>query len=94
VRNQARVHLWFEDHFGEPYDPLGCTAEALERFAAPAFAVGVRLEADGTLAIAAPFGLEDVFAMRIRPNPRRRGKGLAKIIEKARSRWPEISATY
>src|SRR5271168_1094815 len=33
VRNQARVHLWFEAKFGEPYAPLSCTAEALERFA-------------------------------------------------------------
>jgi uncharacterized protein len=32
VRNQARVHVWFEGHFGEPYPPLSCTAEALERF--------------------------------------------------------------
>src|ERR1700756_3760199 len=30
VRNQARVHLWFEAKFGEPYSPLSCTAEALE----------------------------------------------------------------
>ena len=32
VRNQARVHLWFEAKFGEPYTPLSCTAQALERF--------------------------------------------------------------
>src|ERR1700731_4922726 len=37
VRNQARVHLWFEAKFGEPYEPLVCTAEALERFASPTF---------------------------------------------------------
>ena len=43
VRNQARVHLWFEAKFGEPYTPLSCTAEALERFASATFAVGVRL---------------------------------------------------
>src|SRR5438270_13513032 len=29
VRNQARVHLWFEGKFVEPYAPLPCTAEAL-----------------------------------------------------------------
>src|SRR6202035_2114449 len=28
VRNQARVHLWFEAKFGEVYGPLSCTAEA------------------------------------------------------------------
>ena len=44
VRNQARVHLWFEAKFGEPYGPLSSTAEALERFASPTFAVGIRLE--------------------------------------------------
>src|ERR1700739_3086496 len=27
VRNQARLHVWFESHFGEPYTPLSCTAE-------------------------------------------------------------------
>src|SRR5258708_30989752 len=44
VRNQARLHLWFERKFGEPYGPLSCTAEALERFASATFAVGVRLQ--------------------------------------------------
>src|SRR6266536_1953622 len=41
VRNQARVHLWFEAHFGEAYTPLSSTAEALERFVSPMFAVAV-----------------------------------------------------
>src|ERR1700731_4381664 len=64
VRNQARVHLWFEAKFGEAYGPLSCTAEALERFASATFAVGVRLEADDRLHIHAPFGLADLFALR------------------------------
>ncbi len=54
ARNQARVHLWFEDHFGEAYAPLTCTAEAVGRFTAPAFAVGARLESDGAIRIVAP----------------------------------------
>jgi hypothetical protein len=91
VRNQARVHLWFEAHFGEAYEPLTCTDEALARFVAPAFAVGVRLETDGRLDIAAPFGLDDLFAMRLRPNPRRGlAKGWDKVIASAQARWPEI----
>ncbi len=90
VRNQARVHLWFEDHFGEAYRPLACSAEALVRFASPTFAVGVRLEADDRLAIIAPFGLDDLFALRVRPNPGRPSRNLAKIAESARARWPEI----
>lgn len=92
VRNQARVHLWFQDRFGEPYEALGSTDEALGRFVAPTFAVGVRLEADDSLTIAAPFGLDDVFAMTIRPNPNRpRAKGWAKAVDSARARWPELT---
>ena len=92
VRNQARVHLWFQDRFGEPYEALGSTDEALGRFVAPTFAVGVRLEADDAISVAAPFGLEDVFAMTIRPNPNRPlAKGWARTIENARGRWPELT---
>lgn len=92
VRNQARVHLWFEQKFGEPYDPLTNTDEALARFVAPAFAVGVRLEADDTISVAAPFGLEDVFAMTLRPNPVRGvARGWRRTVENARDRWPEIT---
>jgi hypothetical protein len=92
VRNQARVHVWFPDKYGEPYSPLTGSAEALERFTAPAFSVGVRLEADDRLTVVAPFGLEDLFAMRIRPNPRRPSSGIARTIANAKSRWPELIA--
>ncbi|GLK48384.1 hypothetical protein GCM10017620_13570 [Brevundimonas intermedia] len=92
VRNQARVHLWFQNRFGEPYAPLHATDEALGQFVAPTFAVGVRLEADDTITVAAPFGLEDVFAMVVRPNPNRPlAKGWVKTIENARGRWPELA---
>jgi hypothetical protein len=92
VRNQARVHLWFPDRFGEPYEALTGTDEALGRFVAPAFAVGVRLEADDTISIAAPFGLEDVFSLTLRPNPDRpRAKGWDKVVASARARWPELT---
>ena len=92
VRNQARVHLWFENKFGEPYEPLTGTDEALARFVAPAFAVGVRLEDDDTVSVAAPFGLEDVFSLTIRPNPRRPlAKGWDKAVANARARWPELT---
>ncbi|MFN3583653.1 nucleotidyltransferase family protein [Phenylobacterium sp.] len=90
VRNQARVHLWFEGKFGEPYSPLACTAEALERFVSPLYAVGVRLEADDSLTVAAPFGLEDLFALRLRPNPRRPTGGFERTAASAKARWPEI----
>jgi hypothetical protein len=90
VRNQARVHLWFERKFGEPYTHLSSTAEALERFASPLFAVGVRLEPDGGLQVEAPFGLSDLFSLRLRPNPRRKITGFARIVADVVRRWPEL----
>lgn len=91
VRNQARVHLWFEDKFREPYAPLASSEEALSRFTTTAFSVGVRLEADDGLTILAPFGLEDLFALRLRPNPNRRTTGFGRTAESAMRRWPELS---
>ena len=91
VRNQARVHLWFEGKFGEPYTPLTNTAEAISRFVTTAFAVGVRLEPDDRMTIVAPFGLEDLFALRLRPNPLRKTNGFARTAEAVLRRWPELT---
>ena len=93
VRNQARVHVWFEGKFGEPYGPLRSSAEALERFVSATFAVGVRLEADDRLTVVAPFGLDDLFALRMRPNPHRKTGGFARTAAGLTSRWPELIVT-
>ncbi len=95
VRNQGRVHLWFEGKFGQPYAPLASTAEMVERFVCPAFSVGLRLRPDDSFDLIAPFGLEDMFAMRLRPNPRRPSnpEGFQKVLASCQARWPEITAT-
>jgi hypothetical protein len=93
VRNQARVHRWCEAKFGEPYTPLSCTAEALERFASATFAVGVRLESDDRLHIEAPFGLADLFALRLRPNPRRKTIRFARTSADVRGGGPKLCWT-
>ena len=91
VRNQARVHLWFDGKFGEPYAPLSSTAEALSRFVSPTFAIGARLERDGAMMLAAPFGSDDMLAMRVRPTPLRpETGGFARAAASAKARWPEI----
>jgi hypothetical protein len=92
VRNQARVHLWFEGKYGEAYSPLSCTAEALGRFVSPMFALGVRLDAGDRLRIEAPFGLGDLFALRLRPNRLRPViTSYERIAASAKARWPEIT---
>ncbi|TLP47240.1 nucleotidyltransferase family protein [Cohaesibacter sp. CAU 1516] len=67
LRNQARVHLWYPERFGGSYPELKDTDESLENYMCTTHAVAVRLEDDDSLSIAAPFGLEDIFALTIRP---------------------------
>jgi hypothetical protein len=92
VRNQARVHLWFEQRFGARYPPLACADDALSRYASMVHAIGVRLEQDGRLDVAAPFGLADLFAMVVRPNRAldNRASHEAKAA-RAKAIWPEVT---
>jgi len=68
VRNQARVHLWYEHRFGRPYQALSCSMESLVTYAAKTHAIAVRLTPSNQLEIHAPFGLTNIFAMRLVPN--------------------------
>lgn len=90
VRNQARVHIWFEGKFGEPYSPLTNSAEALTRFVSPIFAVAARLDAGDAMTIHAPFGLDDLFALRMRHNPNHRSPNFDRVAKRAKARWPEL----
>ena len=91
VRNQARVHLWFPERFGASYPKLSCTEESLLNYASRTHAVAVRLEADGRLDVVAPFGLADVFAMRIVPNPALdNAETHAEKARRMRDLWPEV----
>ena len=92
VRNQARVHLWFEKHFGFAVPPLQSAAEAGTRYAALTHALGVRMLSNGDLDFVAPYGLRDLFAMHIRPN--RLQPNNATFDAKAlacQQRWPEVT---
>ncbi len=92
IRNQARVHLWYEQHFGTPYAPLRSADESLWRYPLTVQAVGIRLEDDDRLDIIAPFGLDDMFAMVMRPNPAfAHPITFAAKVARARAIWPEIS---
>lgn len=68
VRNEARVHLWYEERFGVPCPPYRNTRHAISTFPNCSSCIGVRL-VEGSLQVFAPYGLSDLFAMRTRPNP-------------------------
>ena len=71
VTNQAGVHLWYESVFGSPVEPLTSTMDAVGTWPETATSVAVRLEADDRLTVIAPCGLQDLFEVVLRRNPRR-----------------------
>lgn len=91
IRNQARVHLWYENHFGHPCKPISSCEESIGRFASRTHAVGVWLAAGAGLQLVAPYGVGAIFEMRIVPNPATDNRATHE--EKARRHkqlWPEI----
>lgn len=87
IRNQARVHLWYEKHFGKPIGQYKSVEEAISTWPTTATSIGVRKDADGKFQIYAPFGLDDLLGMVIRAN-----KSLIteKIYQDKVDRWIKI----
>jgi len=67
IRNQARVHLWYEKHFGRPIDQYRSVEEAISTWPTTATSVGVR-KIDGQYHVYTPFGLDDLLDMIVRAN--------------------------
>jgi hypothetical protein len=86
VRNEARVHLWYEDKFGVPCAPFRSTEDAIDHFAATACSVGIRTSDSGTT-VYAPYGFEDLLALVVRPNTRLAPRA---VYETKASRWSEL----
>jgi len=67
IVNQAKVHLWYKDYFGYDIAPYKSVEDAIATWPTTATAVGVRLEKDD-LKVHAPFGLDDLFELKVRAN--------------------------
>lgn len=68
VKNQARVHLWYESKFGFPIKPYCSLEAAIDSWPTTATALGVRKEQNESYKIYAPYKLNDLFSMVVRPN--------------------------
>ncbi|WP_308639439.1 nucleotidyltransferase family protein [Paenibacillus silvisoli] len=68
VKNQARVHLWYEKRFGYPIQPYGTLEEAIGFWPTTATSIGLSRSSEGEWKLCAPFGLDDLFALIVRAN--------------------------
>lgn len=92
VKNQARVHLWYHNHFGKTIYPHKSLEQAINTWPTTATAIGVRLSSNNELLVYAPFGLNDLFGKIVRAN-----KGLItkevyeNKIKRWVSKWPDLT---
>ena len=100
IRNEARVHLWYADHFGTPARRRSATAPTRSTPSRPCCCCyGVSVGADGAPRVYAPHGYDDLFALVVRPNraprtgARLRGQGRALAAAVAGAHRPALGMT-
>ena len=92
IRNQARVHLWYEEKFGTPCPPHQSTEAAIDTYEATTACLGVRAEPGGRWRVYAPHGLSDVFNLVVRPNPVLAPSGVYQAkAERWQRQWPALT---
>ncbi|MGD6818873.1 nucleotidyltransferase family protein [Metabacillus sp. 84] len=90
IKNQARVHLWYEEKFGFPTKPYSSLEEAIDTWPTTASAIGVKKN-KSNYEIYAPYGLEDLFTMTVRPNKLLVSKEVYEAkAYKWKSKWPGL----
>ena len=90
VKNEARVHLWYAEKFGNALAPYVSTEDAITTFPTTATAIGVQPRPDG-LHVFAPYGLSDLLGLIVRPNKKQITQAIydAKV-KKWQDRWPDL----
>lgn len=92
VRNQARVHLWYEAKFGVTCPPFVSATDAIDAFASTTCCVGITQD-HGGLRFHAPFGLGDVLAMHLRPHRRLAPRQVyEEKVSQYTARWPSLTS--
>jgi hypothetical protein len=71
AKNQAAVHTWYGRVFGAEVAPLTSATDGVATWPETATAVAVRLLPDDRIQVVAPCGLDDLFGLVCRRNPRR-----------------------
>jgi hypothetical protein len=98
ARNQARVHLWYEHHFGTRIEPYRSIEHAVSTWPETATAVACRLLRDDEIEVIAPLGCDDLFGGVLRRNPAQATRAtfeerLTRRPDLA-TRWPQVRVVF
>lgn len=92
VKNEARVHLWYEKHFGYSIKPYTSLEAAINTWPTTATSVGIRKNSDGSLKVYAPYGLNDMFGKIVRANKKQITKEIYENkISSWLKKWPDLN---
>lgn len=92
LKNQARVHLWYRDKFGVELAPYASLEDAINSWPTTVTSLGARLSSEGEWQVYAPFGLEDLFQLVLRPNKALISEDVyLNKTRKWKSKWPELT---
>jgi len=90
VKNQARVHLWFADKFGYRIQPYRSIEEAIDTWPTTSTCVGVRIK-ERKCHVYAPYGLDDLFNMVVRPNKKQiQESDYINKVKRWKKCWPRL----
>ncbi|MFA5603628.1 MAG: nucleotidyltransferase family protein [Bacilli bacterium] len=88
IKNQARVHLWYENKFGFEIKPYTSVEDAISKWGATVTCIGVRME-ESEIIVYSAYGLDDLFNLIIRPVKEHFSKEQYKIkTKKWQDTWP------
>lgn len=91
AKNEARVHLWYEEKFGKRIEPYPSLEDAINSWPTTATAIGVKLDQKGNLNVYAPYGLHDLFGLIVRPNKLLISRDVYEAkVAKWLAHWPEL----
>ncbi len=88
IKNQARVHLWYEKKFGHKIDKNLSVEDAISKWGTTITSIGVKLIGN-KLVVYAPYGLNDLYKLILRPNKTNYiKKDYDKKVLKWKEKWP------
>ncbi|KAF5004392.1 hypothetical protein FDECE_9112 [Fusarium decemcellulare] len=92
IRNQARVHLWYERKFGKPCPQHKSSEASISTWGTNSALIAVRLRDDGEWDIYAPWGFSDMFSLVVRPNQQVMTEAVyVKKVARWIQFWPELT---
>ena len=91
VRNQARVHLWFNAKYGADRPAFRSVEDGIDAYAADAHKLGITRLPSGDLEIYAPLGFEPVMSLTVAPCANAFDlAGFARKAKRWKAAWPEL----